>query len=248
MAIVVFEHSELTGSLRLGEVLRDLGHRLRVIKLHRGDPLPIDLDDVDGVITCGGGSSANDEQLPWLTGEMEYLRRAAEGDLPVVGLCLGSQILARALGGSVGSLDGGIELGWHPVKLSPVGREDPLHAGIAWSSYQPHWHREEVNELPPGARVLASSERCKIQTWSLGLRTYGFQYHPEIREDSLDVWAEDEPAAMREAGVTVDQLRQQTARHYPTCERLSSRLFEAIAMLLMPVDRRYQGLAKDVHH
>ncbi len=248
MAILVFEHSGRTGVQRLGRTLRDHGHRLRIVRIHEGEPIPVDLDDVDGIVSCGGPQSSNDDALPWLEPQMALMREAHALQLPIVGLCLGSQILARALGGSVGRLEPGPEISWHEVRLTPVGREDPLHAGIAWSSVQPHWHNEEVKELPPGARLLASSDRCKVQAWALNLRTYGFQYHPEIEADTMENFIEDEPDALVRAGISREELRRQTQEHYPAFARLSSRLFEQITLLLMPVDRRFAGLVKDLHH
>ncbi len=247
MSILILEHGPTTGSLRLGRMLRDYGHRLRVISLHEGDVLPPNLDDVDGVVTCGGPQSAMGDE-PWLEPEMEYLRAAHEGSIPTVGLCLGSQILARALGGEVGPVEGGIELGWQAVTLSDLGREDVIHAGIAWESMQFHWHREQVIKVPPEARVLAASARCPVQAWALGLRTYAFQYHPEVFPETIETWAADEPQALREAGTTIEQVRGDTERYYSTYERLAERLFDSLALFLMPVDRRVDGLVKDLHH
>lgn len=248
MAILVFEHSDLAGSGRLGETLRNHGHLLRVLSLQSGDAVPVDLDDVDGIICCGASDSACSDTPPdWFEPEMALVREAHEREMPVVGICFGSQLVARALGGTVEPLDGGVELGWIPVELNHLGREDVLHAGIPWSSLQPSWHRDHVAKLPDGARVLATSPRC-IQCWAAGLRTYGIQYHPEVYPETLESWATDEPKDLEEAGITLDELRQQTREQFPTCLRLSQRLFEAIALCLMPVDRRHQGLVKDLHH
>lgn len=248
MAILVLEHSERSGVLRLGRTFRDHGHRLRIVELHRGDPFPVDLDDVDGIVTAGGPQSANDDSLPWMAQELDLLREANEAQMPIVGLCLGCQILARALGGEVGPLENGPAIGWHEVRLNHIGREDPLHAGIAWRSMQPHWQNDEVKVLPAGARVLASSARCKIATWALDLRTYGFQFHPEIEPESFDSFAQDEPDALERAGISREQLTEETGANWPVFERLTSRLFAQIALLLMPVDRRFRGLVKDLHH
>jgi len=248
MATLVIEHAENVGSLRLGEVLRDQGHRLRVVRVQRDEPLPSDLDEIDAIVTCGGSASALDDSLPWIVQEMDLLRQAHAAALPIVGICLGSQLLARALGGTVAEMDGGVELGWHDVSLTPTGREDPILAGIAWTSPQLHWHRFHASELPEGARLLASSDRTKAQAWSIGLRTYAFQYHPEWKDTTMDVLAAERPEDLEEAGVTREALREQTQKHYPTCARLAQRLFESIALLLMPVDRRYAGVVKDLHH
>lgn len=248
MSILVFEHSDSSGAERLGQTLRDYGHRLSIIHLHDGDDVPPDLDDIDGIISCGGPQSAYDDSIEWLEPQMRLIREAHEAQMPVVGLCLGCQILARALGGKVERMSGPIEFGWHEVKLTAAGREDPLHAGIAWNSLQFQHHRDHVSQLPPGAKLLASSARCTVQAWMLGLRTYGFQYHPEVTPATIERWAREEPEALDESNGTVDQLRTQTEAHYPAFERLSERLFESIALFLMPVDRRYQGLVKDLHH
>ena len=247
MAIVVFEHSATTGALRLGATLRDYGHKLRVVGLNDDGAIPMDLDDVDGVITTGGPQAANDDR-PWAEPEMKFLQAAHEAELPIVGICLGNQVLAKALGGEVGPIKGGIELGWHEVSLTDAGRDDIIHAGLAWESMQFHWHREQVTKPPPGARVLAKSKRCNVQAWALGLRTYAFQYHPEVYPETIDIWAEDEPEALEEAGLLLDKLNEQTREHYPAFERLTARLFESIALLLMPADRRITGLVKDLHH
>ncbi len=247
MAIVILEHSPSTGAMRLAAALRDYGHRLRVIELHAGAAVPTDLDDTDGIVSMGGTDSANGRE-PWMEPEMKLLALADEAQLPVIGICLGSQVLARALGGEVGPMEDGIELGWHEVALTPAGAEDPLHAGIAWTSMQFHWHRDEVTRMPEGARVLATSQRCQAQAWTHGLRTYGFQHHPEVYAETAAAWAAQHPDDLVKAGITPDELETQTAEHYPTYERLGRRLFESIAMLLVPSDRRYKGLVKDLHH
>ncbi len=247
MAIVILEHSPSTGAMRLAAALRDYGHRLRVIELHAGAAVPADLDDTDGIVATGGAYSANDNE-PWMESEMKLLAMADEVQLPVIGICLGSQVLARALGGEVGPMEGGIELGWHEVALTPAGAEDPLYAGIAWTSMQFHWHQDQVTKVPDGARVLATSQRCQTQAWACGLRTYGFQYHPEVYADTVAAWAAQHPDDLLKARITLEELTTRTAEHYPTFERLSRRLFESIALLLVPSDRRYKGLVKDLHH
>lgn len=247
MAVLVIQHGASAGPLRLGAALRDHGHRLRVVRLDRSEPLPPDLDDIDAVVTMGGPHSANDDH-PWLEREMDLLRQADAVQLPVVGVCLGCQVLARALGGTVAPLPGGIELGWHDVTLTPAGAEDVVHAGVAWQAPMLHWHREHVTEAPPGARVLARSQRCPIQAWARGLRTYAFQYHPEIDPATIETWAAEQPRELEEAGVTLDGLMARTAEQYPAFARLTDRLFESIALHLMPADRLTAGLVKDLHH
>ena len=96
MSIVILEHGPSTGAMRLAAALRDYGQRIRVIELHAGAAVPADVDDTDGIVAAGGNYSANDTE-PWLAPEMEFLARADAAQLPVIGICLGSQVLAARL-------------------------------------------------------------------------------------------------------------------------------------------------------
>jgi len=248
MAILILEHGPDSGARRLATALRDVGHRLTTIRLHEDQPLPPDLDDVDGIVLTGGPASANDDDLPWLAPEMELIREAHEVRMPVVGLCLGCQILGRTFGGAVGPVVGGACVGWIGVDQTEAGKTDPLHAGIPWRTLQPHWNRECVTELPAGAESLASSGRYPHAAWRLGLRTYAFQSHPEIGRDAFAAWARTDPNALDEAGTTLPAVEAMTEEQWPTFLRQSDRLFEQIGLLLMPVDRRFAGIAKDIRH
>jgi len=248
MATLILEHSDQSNAGRLGTALRDHGHRLDVRRLHRGDAVPGDLDHVDAVISCGGPASPVDDSVDWMAAELALLRDAHEAGLPVVGVCLGNQLLARALGGTVSPLDGAPGYGWDEVRLTPAGREDPLFAGVAWSSPQMQWHAYHVSETPAEARVLAASERTPVEAWALGLRTYGFQYHFEASRRELAMWADDEPDALAKVGLTRAELDAQTDANYDAFARLGERLAKTIALVLMPVDRRYAGVVKDLHH
>ncbi|MEM7229267.1 MAG: type 1 glutamine amidotransferase [Planctomycetota bacterium] len=247
MALLVFEHSASAGSLRLGATLRDYGHPLVTIRTHAGDDVPADLDGVDGIVSMGAALSL-DDPLPWLEAEMDLIREAHERELPVVGICLGCQIVARALGGTTGPMDDGIELGFVPFELNAIGRDDPMFTGMPWTTHQFAWHCDEVKDLPAGARLLASSPQCNVQAWASGLRTYGFQYHPEVYPHTIEEWIERHPDDLADADLTPEDLRDQMARHGDDFARYAVRLFESIALFLMPVDRRYQGQIKDLHH
>ena len=159
------------------------------------------------------------------------------------GVCLGSQLLARALGGTVTEMEQGPRLGWAGVDLSPDGREDPLHKGLPWNWMQFHWNRDTVGELPAGARVLSRGDRGDVQGWRLGVRTYGVQYHPEVDAGQIEAWTADDAELIRELGFDVAALEVDTDRQFAQFERLTDRYFETIAMLLMPLDRRQQYAA-----
>ena len=133
MATLIIECTDLAASRRLGTTLADHGHRLDVRRLHRGDALPPDLMGIDAIACLGGPQSSNDDTIPWMADLLDLLRTAHAVGVPVLGICLGSQVLARALGGRVDAMPNGPRHGWSNVELTPTGREDPMHKGLPWS-------------------------------------------------------------------------------------------------------------------
>ena len=237
MSILIIEHSKLTGSERLGMRLREDGHRLHVVRVYQGDSLPENLDEVDGVISCGGPQSPDCDE-PWVEKELALLCEADALQIPVLGICLGSQFLARALGGKV-EKSSTPEIGWHDVSLTPIGREDVLFAGQQWTGPQFLWHYWEVTTLPEGAQILASTERCNIQAWIKGINTYGIQYHPECYRETISNWIADEHCTA-DSGIDADAIETETDERFGDYERLSNRFFDLISQLLMPVHTRLQ--------
>ena len=240
MSTLVIECSDMAPSSRLGTALQDHGHRLDVRRVHRGDNVRTDSIDCDAVLCFGGPQSANDDSLPWLAGVMDCLRASHESGIPVLGICLGSQVLGRAMGGRVDAMPSGPRIGWAETMLTVTGREDPLHRGLPWRMSNFHWNRDCLVELPPGAQVHSTGPSEDIQCWSLGLRTYGIQNHPEIAREQVGAWAADDAELLGERGISPDVLEEESDARFAEFTRLTDRLFESIALLLMPIDRRSQ--------
>ncbi|MFM7809507.1 MAG: type 1 glutamine amidotransferase [Planctomycetota bacterium] len=247
MAIVIFEHSADCPADLLIDTFRGLGQKLRVVKLHAGQPLPADLDDTHGVVSLGGPQTVHEMNAPWMQGEMGLLRDAHGAGIPVLGLCLGAQLLAAALGGETGRMPAA-EVGWKDIALTPQGREDALFAGQPWKGPQFCWHSDHVSKLPDGATLLASSASCKVQAFSMGLRTYGVQYHPEWNAATVKRELEQGAAQVKAAGESLEGQLALTAQHAAASERLARRFFESCSLLLMPADRLNKGIVKDLHH
>ena len=239
MPIIVFQHSDLSHPGRLGLTLRDHGHRLDIRRLDKGDRVPPDLDDVHGVISLGGPQNLDEprSKAPWLDDEIAFVKKAHDAQLPVVGICLGHQIIAAALGGEVGVMPKR-EMGFHIVHLSPSCQTDTIFAGVAWDMPQFHAHGREVTKLPHGATNLASSKACKAQALRAGVRTYGFQFHFECDRDSIAAHARQDRDHFNEAGITFDDLMKQCDQHYAMFARLSDRLCVNIATMLLPITQR----------
>ncbi len=242
MAILVFQHEPMEHAAQLGDVLTKHGHTLRVVRFYDGGQVPNDLDDVDGLVIMGGNMNVDEtEKHPYLLPEMAFIKRVHEANKPVIGVCLGAQLIAVALGGEVGPMDK-VEIGFKPIKQSFFGTIDTIYAGIPWDHIQFHWHGQEVKKTPPGGTPLplTGSAGCKVQSFKVGMTTYGFQYHFEYDRAELEEMFTD--SFIREH-VTVEELRAQVDQHYENYRRLGDRLCERLAMCLFPVSRRVRSSA-----
>jgi GMP synthase (glutamine-hydrolysing) len=250
MAIIVFQHGRDVGPGRLGLTLRDHGAQLDVRRLDldartRGLPagtgvsgkggVPPDFDNVDGVISLGGGQNVG-EIHPWMPAEVEFVKEAHARQLPLVGVCLGHQLVAHALGGKVAPMTKP-EYGFTTVTQLPIANTDTILAGIPWTTHQFQSHSQEVKELPPGATLLQSSAACKVQCFRAGLRTYCFQYHFECDRPSVELLCRDD-AALAAAGLDMTLVKSQADEHYASFARLADRLCVNLAAYLFYVGRR----------
>ena len=143
------------------------------------------LDAYSGLILMGGPQSANDPN-PALADEMQLIRDAVREQKPVLGICLGSQLIAKALGARV-FRNAQKEIGWSAVHLTEEGARDPLFSGIPNSSVFFHWHGETF-DLPEGAVWLAYSDGCRHQAFRYSSNVYGIQFHPEITPEMIIDW------------------------------------------------------------
>lgn len=170
---------------------------VRTVEALEGDPLP-DHDQVDGVVAMGGPMSANDDDgHPGLEAEREWLAGAVARDIPVLGVCLGAQLLARAMGASVRPAERP-EIGFATIEVSDP--HDPVLGALAPSATVLHWHGE-VFDLPDGARPLAASAQTEYQAFRRG-RAWGVLFHPEADVDLVERWMRV-PSMVMEAGHAV---------------------------------------------
>jgi GMP synthase (glutamine-hydrolysing) len=249
MSIIVLQHSPVSGPGRLGMTLRDHGFRLdiRRLDLHGAAAIPADLDDVQGVLTLGGPQNVTDEPpAPFMDAEVDFLRAAHSRQLPVIGICLGAQLIAHALGGKVGPMadESGnprSEWGFHPISINPVGQVETMLAGIPWNASQFCAHGQEVKQLPPESTLLASSKQCKVQIYRAGLRTYGFQQHIECDRPMIDALTAESVESLQRAGLTPADIAQQADRAYADFARVADRLCVNLATFLFPLNHRLAG-------
>ncbi len=194
MRALVVEHAEHEGAGLVGAALVGGGVRLDVRRFWARDPLPAP-DGYDLVLVLGGPMSANDARL---AGEVALLAASARSGRATVGICLGAQLLARALGATV-ARGPAPEIGIYPLTLTDAGRREPLLDGLDGAAMF-HWHADTF-AVPAGAELLASSARYAHQAFRAGARTFGVQFHPECdRAMRLD-WAARGGDELAAAGV-----------------------------------------------
>ena len=181
MRMAVLQHVEFEGPAAVGDWAAGRGFPLRLFHLHRDTTLPL-LSDFDMLTVMGGPMSANDEaQLGWLGPEIALVREAIAADKTVLGICLGAQIIAKALGATVypGTAK---EIGWFPVQR--MAGSHSFFDGLPDSFTPLHWHGETF-DLPHEATLLANSKITKTQAFAVGRRVLGLQFHMEATEESV---------------------------------------------------------------
>src|SRR5262245_29480405 len=187
MRLLVLQHISCEPPGVFSEVMREHEVEPVAVELDEQEPLP-DWRDFDAVLAMGGPMGADDDSdHPWLSAEKELVREVVEEGRPFLGVCLGVQLLASALGGTVRTL-GSPELGMLPVELTAEGRAHPLFEGIEEPFLSLQWHGDTF-DLPAGALRLASSPIAPNQAFQAGKRGFGIQFHLEVTPEMARDWA-----------------------------------------------------------
>ncbi len=206
------------------------------VELDEGDTIP-SLEGYDAIFSMGGPMDVFDEaEHPWLIDEKAAIREAVvERDMPFLGVCLGHQLLAEALGGTVGRM-AEPEVGIMSVRLTEAGHADPLLKGLDNAVTCLQWHGCEVVEMPENSVVLARSDVCPIQAFRVGARAYGLQYHVELTDTTIGDWAAVPAyAASLEASFGAEglaTLEADAAMHMAGFNENARRLYDNFAALV----------------
>ena len=188
MKFLVLQHIDIEHPGVFRDFMREDGIEWDAIELDEGEAIP-PLGGYDAVISMGGPMDVFDEdEFPWLADEKAAIREAVrDREMPFLGVCLGHQMLADALGGRVERM-AEAEVGVLTVDLTEAGRADPLLAGLDSPVTCLQWHGCAVTGLPEGGVALASSPVCAIQSFRVGRRAWGIQYHVEQTPTTVDEW------------------------------------------------------------
>lgn len=225
----VLEHVPFEGPGHIAPWAAARGFAMRSTRLHAGDPLPA-MDAFDWLIVMGGPMNIyEDDPYPWLAEERRFIKSAVSSGKKILGICLGAQLLADALGSTVfrGTVR---EIGWHPVVLTPQASVSPLFADFPASFPAFHWHGDTF-PIPKGAVHIARSAGCPSQAFVYEDRAIGVQFHLESTEETVE-------ALIRHCGMEITPgpyiqdeatIRQHTPLYAPKAQKLLERLLMRLA-------------------
>jgi GMP synthase-like glutamine amidotransferase len=229
---LIVQHVAPERACTIAEALASGSVDLDTRAVHKGDDLPDDLSGFDGLVVMGGPMSAlSGRGFPTRTAELALLVEALDRGVPTVGVCLGSQLLASAAGGSVFRGAAGQEIGWGPVEFSAAAHADPLFEGVPDSVPVLHWHGDTF-DLPEGATRLASSRQYPNQAFRVGECAWGLQFHVEVDlvavAEFVEAFGSEAVAADVDPAVILAEARDHLGTLDPVRRRVTQRFAELV--------------------
>jgi len=223
--IYVLQHHPVETLGTIADALEGAALAWQYVRVYDGQPVPASMKGAGGLIVMGGPMGVyQTDRHPWLRDEMRLIEDAMKSNLPVLGVCLGAQILAAALGAKVDRNPNGKEIGWHPIQLDDSAKHDRLMRDLPATMTPFHWHGD-IFDLPPGAVSLASSEKTPCQAFRHGDKAYGFQFHFEVTGEGVSAMAEAFAKELNRENIAADRMIAQAAEFMPSLENMSETVF-----------------------
>lgn len=210
--LVIVQHADDCPPAWFGTWFRDAGVDYDVVRGDRGERIPTDLGPYDGLVVLGGEMGAQDDaEHPWLTPTKTLIATVVSAGQCFLGICLGHQLAAVALGGEVIKNPRGHATGLTPVTLTPVGRVDPLLSSGGATARAVQWNHDIVSRLPPGGVALATAPDGAVQAARYGDRAWGVQFHPEASPAVFNGWTVDKRSAYVPPGLDLTEVAKSVA-------------------------------------
>jgi GMP synthase (glutamine-hydrolysing) len=240
--IVVFQHHPFEDLGFFAEILEKHKADYRVVRLFHGEMPTEDWEHLRALIVLGGPMSAcQEDDYPFLRWEKTIIRAAMDESVPILGICLGAQLIAAALGTSV--FRGRVrEIGWSPISITPHGQVDSLLGYLPENATVFQWHGDGF-DLPSGAIRLASSVYYENQAFRLGKTIYGLQFHLEVTPRMIERWIDERSKDLAQAPyVSPEKIRSDTQNYVPTSKYYGERfLSEFVRRSAQLVGRKGRG-------
>jgi GMP synthase (glutamine-hydrolysing) len=222
--IWVLQHHPVETLGTIAEALASSALAWQYVRAFAGQPIPSDMKGAGGLVVMGGPMGVYEEdRYPFLRQELRLIEAALKESKPVLGVCLGSQLLAATLGARV-SKGPGKEIGWHPVRLQPPAQDDRLFRGVPQSFVALHWHGD-IFELPSGAVALAASDETAGQAFQYGDKAYGLLFHIETTPEIVAGMVRAFAAELEEAAVDGEKITADADRYRPGLENIAATVF-----------------------
>lgn len=230
--VIALYHAQSEGLGTIARVLHQASIQIEHVHIYRGDEVPRSMGDARGLLVMGGPMSVYEaDRCHHLRHELSLIEDALSKDVPLLGVCLGSQLLAAALGAQVipGERK---EIGWYDVSLSAAARKDALFGSLPSQFKAFHWHGD-IFELPRGAQHLASSDLTAIQAFRFGHQAYGILFHLEVTGESVALMADEFEAELLEQGSSRREMLHQTGLFISPLEECGETVFSQWAALVL---------------
>lgn len=219
--ILLIEHDPKSPPGTLPQWIERAGASVELCRPHAGDELPADLAGYAGLVMLGGGLSAtSDKRFEWRSRTIDLVQAAAAQQVPTLAMCLGSQLVAHALGGIVERGDEGMEIGPMQAGRKDVSYRDELFDTLPMAPDVIQFHGDAITALPPGAVWLMGGPLYPHQAFRVGERMWAIQFHIETTPEIFNAWMRDNEQALRKRGFDVDRLIDRYAVVHPDLQEV----------------------------
>ena len=222
--VYVLQHHPAENLGAIAEALESAALAWQYVRVFDGHPVPTDMKGAGGLIVMGGPEAVYQlDRYPYLRAEMALIENALKVGRPVLGVCLGSQLLAAALGANVRRAPQK-EIGWYPVRLRPEASDDRLMRGLPQEFVACHWH-SDIFDLPAGAVALASSELTELQAFRYGENAWGLLLHAEMTEHIVAALVSEFGEGLKRVGIDGDAILEWAPKHLAGLGNIAETIF-----------------------